>query len=382
MSKAEEKIDSFIKARKDAHSFRQLFTKDLPVDFCSNDYLGLARSGKMEASVLKILQEITGPVNGATGSRLLSGNRTFTEELEDSIATFHEAEAALLFNSGYDANLGLLSSILSADTSVCYDELCHASIIDGIRLSRCDAFKFRHNDPEDLRRKLASSNGIRFVVVESVYSMDGDMSPLELFVEICHEFGAALIVDEAHAGGLFGMRGEGRVSEAGLSSKVFARVFTYGKAFGCHGAAVAGSRQLKDYLINTARSLIYSTALPPHSVAAIYASYGLMPELKEERRRLQANIICFNGLIASLNLDGFLKSETPIQSLIIQGNTEVKSFAFSLQELGFDIRPVLSPTVPKGKERVRICLHSYNNESEIKSLCSAVMQYQNHKIHS
>jgi 8-amino-7-oxononanoate synthase len=382
MRRAEEKIDSFIKARKEAHSFRQLFALDLSVDFCSNDYLGLARSERLGTSALNILNETSRSMNGATGSRLLSGNRAFTEALEYSIAAFHEAEAALIFNSGYDANLGLLSSILSADTSVCYDELCHASIIDGIRLSRTDAFKFRHNDPEDLRKKLAASSGIRFVVVESVYSMDGDISPLELITEICNEYGAALIVDEAHAGGVFGNKGEGRICEAGLAGKVFARVFTYGKAFGCHGAAVAGSHRLKDYLINTARSLIYSTALPPHSLALIDAAYKLMPELDEERNRLQANISYFNGLIASMELNGFLKSETPIQSIIIEGNREVRAFAASLQKMGFDIRPVLSPTVPKGKERVRICLHSYNSEQEIESLCLSVMKYQQQNFHS
>jgi 8-amino-7-oxononanoate synthase len=251
--------------RKQQDAFRQLKLNDGMVDFCSNDYLGLAKQLSTEHDHWAM---------GSTGSRLLAGNYELIENVEEKIAQFHQSETALIFNSGYDANVGLLSSVPQRGDIVIYDSLAHASIRDGIRLSFAQSFSFAHNDMDDLARRLQSASGNIFVVTESVFSMDGDMCPLIRLVELCEKYSAHLIIDEAHATGVVGYNGEGLVQELQVQDRIFARVHTFGKACGCHGAAVLGSQQLRDFLINFARSFIYTTALSPHAVAVIEKSYN------------------------------------------------------------------------------------------------------------
>ncbi|MEO8568795.1 MAG: pyridoxal phosphate-dependent aminotransferase family protein [Ginsengibacter sp.] len=350
-----------LEERKQANAFRSLTVNDGKIDFCSNDYLGVVKNNLLKRSENNLLP------HGSTGSRLLSGNYKMIENTENFIADFHNAPAGLIFNSGYDANIGLLASVPQKGDVIIYDQLSHASIRDGIRLSFATSFSFIHNDVADLEKKLSSASTAQniFVVTESVFSMDGDKAPLDEIGNLCEKYNAGLIVDEAHATGVVGKRGEGLVQDLKLEQKCFARVHTFGKACGSHGAIVLGSENLKKYLINFARPFIYSTALPPADVNAIAASYNLFPRLNKERGHLFQMVNFFKENTLQYTL---IKSDMPIQGVVIPGNNEVKKVAGILQENNFDVRPILYPTVPKGQERLRIVLHAFNTIDEIKDL--------------
>lgn len=367
----EDFLHNKLKEREEQGNLRQLrIPKSGMIDFCSNDYLGIVKN-KLLYSVSNLLEATQ--LTGSTGSRLLSGNSKLIEETEESIAAFHAAEAALIFNSGYDANLGLLSAIARKDDTILYDQLSHASIRDGARLSFAQTHSFRHNDMDDLENKLQKSTGNRFVVTESVFSMDGDLSPLRDLVAVCEKNEARLIVDEAHATGVIGQKGEGLVQHLGLEGKIFARMHTFGKACGVHGAVVLGSKDLRAYLINFARPFIYSTALPGETIQHIRASYEIFPGLLKQREQLTLLIGKFQQEVEP-NGTGFqcLPSNTPIQGLILPGNRGVKQLALKLQEKNLDLRPILYPTVPLGTERIRIVLHSFNTENEINLLANSL----------
>lgn len=348
--------------RQQSGLFRALTVRSGQIDFCSNDYLGLA---KMKYPDDDSSSAWLRPDNGATGSRLLSGNSDFFMEAEEEIAAFHDAEAALLFNSGYDANLGLLGFLPQKGDTVIYDFLCHASLRDGIRLSKADAFPFIHNDLDSLRHRLARGKGKIFVVTESLFSMDGDQAPLTGMVDACLAAGAHLIVDEAHATGVIGEKGAGLCQMLGLQEKIFARVHTFGKALGCHGAVVVGSGNLKSYLVNFANPLIYSTALSPHTVMTVLNGYRRLPMMGAERRELVRLADAFQALQTGFRK---LRSDSPIQGVIVPGNDNARSLSRLLSENGFDARPILHPTVPKGKERLRITLHAYNTTEKLNRL--------------
>jgi 8-amino-7-oxononanoate synthase len=299
------------------------------------------------------------------GSRLLSGNYELIERAELEIAQFHQAEAGLIFNSGYDANIGLLSTVPQRGDTILYDFLSHASIRDGIRLSNAQSFSFEHNHLDDLEKKLNIATGTVFIVTESVFSMDGDLADLVALVNIAEKYNAHLIIDEAHATGIIGSRGEGLVQSVGLSDRMFARVHTFGKALGCHGAIVLGSSTLKNYLINFARSFIYSTALPPIAIDAVQQSYRLFPAMNKERDHMLALIDFFTK--STIRFEK-LNSTTPIQIIIIPGNDTVKQVALQLQAAGLDVRAILYPTVPKNSERLRIILHAFNTFEQVNQL--------------
>ncbi|MDQ2720046.1 MAG: pyridoxal phosphate-dependent aminotransferase family protein [Bacteroidota bacterium] len=352
-------LDKKLLERKQANALRSLIINENKIDFCSNDYLGIVKSHFIENSISENLS------HGSTGSRLLSGNYKLIEETEKMVADFHDAQAGLIFNSGYDANLGVLSSVPQKNDAIIYDQLSHASLRDGIRLSFATAFSFLHNNLEDLEKKLAavknSSQNI-FIVTESVFSMDGDFAPLKEINILCEKYNAALIVDEAHATGVVGEKGEGLVQHLHLQDKCFARIHTFGKACGSHGAIVLGSNKLKKYLINFARTFIYSTSLPQSAVDAIRISYEIFPALKNERNHIHQLISRFKQTRPVYKI---LQGDTPIQIVVIPGNEEVKKMAAILQQNHFDIRAILYPTVPKGQERLRIVLHAFNRFEEI-----------------
>ncbi|HXB29742.1 MAG TPA: 8-amino-7-oxononanoate synthase [Puia sp.] len=349
-----------LKERSAVHALRSLRPGGYSTDFYSNDYLGIVKHGLIE----ELLQGSQFP-HGSTGSRLLSGNYKLIEETENEIALFHNAPAALIFNSGYDANFGLLACIAHRGDLILYDKLSHASIRDGIRQSFADSFSFAHNDLSELEKKLqnrtANEGKSCFVVTESVFSMDGDMAPLAEIADLCDRYGANLIVDEAHATGVIGEKGEGAVQHLGIQDRCFARLHTFGKALGCHGAVILGSQLLRDFLINFCRPFIYSTAIPPSSVAAIRAAYKIFPSKEYDRAQLKK-------LISLFDHKDFKKSNTPIQCFILPGNENVKKAAVQLLENNLDVRPILYPTVPLGEERLRIALHSFNTEEETKLL--------------
>nr|WP_294898929.1 8-amino-7-oxononanoate synthase [uncultured Pedobacter sp.] len=355
--------------RKQENSLRELHQYPENVaDFFSNDYLSFAQLHSHKEKIQALLNAHPTYKNGATGSRLISGNTKFVEKLEQKIAVFHQAEAALIFNSGYDANVGLLSSIAQRGDTIICDELIHASLIDGARLSLANRYTFAHNNLSALAEKLKQAKGNIFVVTESVFSMDGDCAPLEEICKLTEKYKANLIVDEAHALGVFGKNGEGLSQHLNLQDKIFARVYTFGKALGCHGATVVGSALLKQYLINFARSFIYTTALPFHALACISVGYEEIA-LTPQRQLLQDNIALFTRVASSKKLN-VLQSESAIQSMIIPGNEACKTLAAQLQKNGFNVKAILSPTVAKGKERLRICLHAHNSKNEIYELTS------------
>ncbi len=347
-----------LKERADAGAYRSLRLNNGYADYYSNDYLGISKNGLIE----KWMKDFHFS-HGSTGSRLLSGNYPLIDDLEKEIASFHESPAALIFNSGYDANFGLMACVAGKGDLILYDKLSHASIRDGIRQSFADAYSFVHNDLEDLEKKLKNRKGNCFVVTESVFSMDGDLAPLLQMADLCAKYDAHFIVDEAHATGVIGERGEGLVQKLKLQNRCFARVHTFGKALACHGAVILGSDLLRNYLINFCRPFIYSTALPPSAVAAIRAAYRIFPGMNQERQSLHDLISLFDG-------PGFKKSDTAIQCFIMPGNEKVKQVAKRLFDEEIDVRPILYPTVPLGEERLRITLHSYNTMEETKKLIS------------
>lgn len=359
-----------LQQRKTENNFRSLKVQSGLVDFYSNDYLGFARNEKLKQRVEEEIKSHASFLTGSTGSRLLSGNSQYTEELESTIAKFHGAEAALMFNSGFDANYGLLSTLPYKGDTIIYDELVHASIHDGIRNSKATAVSFAHNQLIDLEEKLKATTGLKYVVVESVYSMDGDFAPLKEIGALCERYNAGLVVDEAHATGIFGEKGEGLFC---ISNSEFSiRVHTFGKALGAHGAVVLCSKEAKEFLINYCRPFIFSTALPFHSLAAVKCAYEYLPQANDERQKLFALIALFRNQIHSTGSFQLLPSNSPVQSVLVSGNQNVKDFAAAIQQKGFDVRPILHPTVPKGKERIRICLHSFNTEQEVIKLASVI----------
>ncbi|HTN37601.1 MAG TPA: aminotransferase class I/II-fold pyridoxal phosphate-dependent enzyme, partial [Arachidicoccus sp.] len=315
-----------------------------------------------------------------TGSRLLSGNSKKTQSLETFLAAFHKADAALLFNSGYDANLGLISAISNRHTTILYDAFCHASLLDGIRLSHAKQhYRFTHNQPDALEKllvKYKDQPGPVIVVVESIYSMEGDQAPLQEIAHLCNQYAAALIVDEAHATGIYGPNGAGLVTEMGLELSVFARIYTFGKAMGVHGACVVGGSTLKQYLINFARSFIYSTALPPGTIRDIRHAYTCLVKEPERRAQLSANIKAFALLRDKSGLDWF-PSESPIQSLQIGSNHQAREIVDLCEKQHINVAAILSPTVAKGTERLRLCLHSYNTAQEFQQLFEILDKWQN-----
>ena len=357
--------------RTKSGSLRALRQSGSLIDFSSNDYLGFARCVEIYQTAHSLVEQ-NGISNGATGSRLISGNYDLYTEAESLTATFHGAESALIFNSGYDANLGFFSSVPQRNDIVLYDEYCHASIRDGIRLSGAKSIKFAHNDLHDLQRRLEKFNSDGneiFVATESVFSMDGDSPDLLQLVELCTKYGARLVIDEAHAVGVFGKKGEGLIAANKLQDRIFATIVTFGKALGCHGAAVLGSADLRDYLINFARSFIYSTALPPHAVATVIAAGQHLQNADSDRHKLTQNIRFFDFCATKYGIsDKIIVGNSAIKCVVIPGNETVQKISRQFIDRNFDIRAILSPTVPIGQERLRICIHSYNSQAEIEEV--------------
>jgi 8-amino-7-oxononanoate synthase len=372
---------SKLEQRQQNNALRQLSPSNDLIDFSSNDYLGFAKSELIFDTTHVYLETNNFKSNGATGSRLLSGNHQIYDEAETFISTFHDVESALIFNSGYDANVGFFGSVPQRNDLILYDELAHASIRDGIKMSNAKSFKFEHNDLEDLERRLRQAqsdnpDGEIYIATESVFSMDGDSPDLEKLATLSEKHSCLLVVDEAHALGVFGENGCGLIQDLNLQNKIFARIVTFGKGLGCHGAAVLGSEKLKSYLVNFARSFIYTTGLSPHSAATILIAYQQLENEKTAIEKLRNNITFFNQQATVLGLKPvFVRNKSAIQSAIIPGNETIKRIAQKLQKAGFDVKPILSPTVPEGQERLRFCIHSYNSETEIEKVLKILYNF-------
>ena len=341
------------------------------LDFSSNDYLGLAIDPRLK-------QAVAGALAGAepaaaTGSRLLSGHSERWDELESDFARWIGTEAALFFTSGYLANIGLLAAVLSAEDTVFSDGANHASLIDGIRLSKARRVVFPHLDSNFLEDALRAepATGARFIVVESVFSMEGDRAPLAELAALAERHSADLIVDEAHAIGVFGPGGRGAVAEAGLTSRVFAVVCTCGKALASSGAFVCGSATLRQFLINRARTFIFSTALPPYFAAHVRAGWELAAEADAARARLAANAKVLRDDLRSHDFD-LLRSESQIVPVVLGENEKAVAVAEQLRAAGFGVRAIRPPTVAPGTARLRISVTARHSESVLRELAAAI----------
>jgi len=355
----DEKLHKKIEDRIEKGTLRSLSSFEGMVDFLSNDYLGFSKE----------IFEDKHESFGATGSRLISGNSEGMIQVEESIARFFLVESALMFNSGYDANIGLFSSVPQRGDTVIYDELIHASVRDGIRLSLANGISFKHNDVDDLERKIERSVGAVYIAIESLYSMDGDIAPLSEISNLAEQKNAYLIVDEAHACGVFGDSGKGLVSELNLESKVFAKLVTFGKAYGSHGGCVLGNSDLTQFLSNFSRSFIFTTALP-HTVFDRNLSVLTSSLVSERQGQLRQNIEYFRS-----SYDGpeLISDERSSIQIIEIGNVEsTRELADKIQGMGIAIKPIYSPTVAEGRERLRICIHSFNTKEEIEALTAAL----------
>mmetsp|Transcript_41058 Transcript_41058/g.103113 ORF Transcript_41058/g.103113 Transcript_41058/m.103113 type:complete len:329 (+) Transcript_41058:2-988(+) len=311
------------------------------------------------------------------------------------LAAFHNAESALLFNSGFDANFAIFAYLPQPGDFVVFDELVHASVREGMRAGRAKTVSFKHNDVDALRSALRSVRAkiVQFqqqqaqqqaqqqqtrqpsilVAVETVYSMDGHCAPLVEMCDVAEEFGASVIADEAHGTGVFGEEGRGWAAELGVEHRLVCRVHTFGKGLGVHGAAMLGPRVMYEYLVNYARPLIYSTSLPMHSVASIRCAYAMMRRTAAERQRhLQDLVVLFHQRLGRLPPARALTSPSPIQGIIVPGNDDCVHAAQHLQRRGFHVLPIRSPTVPVGTERLRIILHYHNSKDEVNALMDAV----------
>jgi len=376
MNSLEEVLRDKLTQREQAGALRSLKITAMPRelgnhDFSSNDYLGLARSTELTDAINRRVAALPHAGNGATGSRLLTGNNSYTQEVEASLASLFKAPASLIFNSGYSANLSVLSSLPQKDDTILYDELAHTCIKDGARLSLARRFSFRHNDMNDLEARLSRATGRVYIAVESVYSMDGDTCPLQELVPLAERYNATVILDEAHSTGAMGPDGSGMAVDMNLHERIGIRVYTFGKAMGIHGACVAGSENLVRYLVNFARPFIYTTAMPPHSIAAIECSFAYLQQHIYLQQALRSKTELY---LQHARLGNRILSTSAIQTALFPGNQHCREAATALQSQGFDIRPILSPTVPQGAERLRICLHTYNTNDSIHQLCAALHQ--------
>ncbi|WP_195909812.1 aminotransferase class I/II-fold pyridoxal phosphate-dependent enzyme [Bacteroidetes bacterium endosymbiont of Geopemphigus sp.] len=349
------------------------------IDFLSNDYLGLTRNFKIKSLTIQTLKEWK--KFGAGGSRLISGESCFYKNLEKELSQFYNGTSALLFNSGYNANIGIFSCIAQRKDSIIFDEYIHNSIYNGIRLNFSEKLKFKHNDLQELEKKLCKAQGTKYVVVESLYSMSGTLAPLKEIVQLCKNYPETfLIVDEAHSGGIYGPKGEGRVVELGLEDEVFARIYTFGKAFGAFGAAVIGSKELKDYLVNFAPSFIYTTALPLAVLAQIQAAHRHLINSSSERETLWDNFRYFRKSTSREKLEEYIPSlEGPIQVFLLKKEEELRRLEKKLRTNGYGVKAILPPTVAEGKSRLRICLHSFNTPEQIDKLLALIEYHLDRK---
>jgi 8-amino-7-oxononanoate synthase len=344
------------------------------IDLSSNDYLGLATDPRMKQAVLQGVNSASRVAS--TGSRLLSGHEEAWTLLEHDFARWVGAEAALYFTSGYTANIGLLSALLRPEDVVFSDSANHASLIDGIRLAKCRRVIFPHlalEFLEDELRRNASAAGARMIVVESIFSMEGDRAPLSELAALAERYGAELIVDEAHAIGVRGPHGSGCVAEAGLSVRVLATVHTCGKALSAAGAFVCGSENLRRFLINRARTFIFNTGLPPYFASQVSAGMSLAAEAACER----AHLIKLSAFLRNeLRKNGFdtANSDSQIVPVILGSNTAAITFAEFLRTRGFGVRAIRPPTVLAGKARLRLSLTAKLSEDILAELVAAMIQ--------
>jgi 8-amino-7-oxononanoate synthase len=328
------------------------------VNLCSNDYLGLSTDPRLRDAVASALD--SGVPVASTGSRLLSGNAEVWEQLESELAQFMGTEAVLYFNSGYSANVGVVSALIQPRDVVFSDAANHASIIDGLRLVGARKIVFPHLDMDSLERELRrieSGAAQKFIVSESIFSMDGDRAPISDLVMLAERYGAELIVDEAHATGVIGPEGRGSVAASSLADRVIATIHPCGKALAGMGCFVCCSDKLKQYLINRARTFIFSTALPPYMAAQMRAAIRIVTSADRERNDLVALSAFLRKQLREAGFD-VGRGDTQIVPVFLGENDRAIRFSRLLTEAGFGVRPIRPPSVPAGTSRLRISLNA------------------------
>ncbi len=339
------------------------------VNFCSNDYLGLANSDTLRTAAVAAIDRHG---VGAGAAALLSGWTTAHHTLAIDIADYLGRDRALLFSSGYLANLGTLSALAGRHDEIFHDRLNHASLIDGVRLAGARSTRYRHADVDDLERRLAASAATgRYVVTDGVFSMDGDAAPLREIADVARAHDALLICDDAHGFGVLA-GGRGLVSALGLTQReVPLLVVTFGKALGSVGAAVVGRADLIERLLQQARTFIYDTAMPPALAAASSAALGLLQRDDRLVRRLDANIARFHAALAAAGL-AVPASTTPIQPIVLGDDARALAAAAALNDAGYYVRAIRPPTVPEGTSRLRICLSAAHGDDQIDGLVTTL----------
>lgn len=377
-----ERIDSELLQLKNGSLFRKMTVFDsaqtavVTVEgkkqhlFSSNSYLDLSSEPRIKKYAGRILNEYGA---GSGGSRLTTGTTRIHMELEQAIAAFKNREAALVFNTGYMANVGILSALTQKGDIIYSDQLNHASIIDGCRLSKADLVIYRHNDMDDLEEKIKAHPGKRGIIVsDGVFSMDGDIVNLPRLTELAGRYGLLSMIDEAHATGVIGATGRGTEEYFGMEGSVDVLMGTLSKAVGGEGGFVCGSRSLIEYLVNKARSFIFSTALSPVSMAADLEGLRLIMEQPERVQKLQENI---RFCCAALNARGIdAASETAIIPIIIGGEARAMRVMELLKERGYYISAIRYPTVAKGSARLRLALMSSHTHEDLEGLADALKE--------
>ncbi|MDP5274959.1 8-amino-7-oxononanoate synthase [Chengkuizengella axinellae] len=340
------------------------------LNLASNDYLGLSESlnENKRYQFMKEEEPISSSLRfGSTASRLIVGNDPIYREFEKQFASYKGTEDCLVFSSGYMANLGVISALIGRKDLVLSDRLNHASIVDGIILSRAEHKRYKHRDIEHLEYLLknADSNQRKLIVTDSIFSMDGSIAPLEKLVELKNRYGAMLMVDEAHSGGIYGAQGQGLVHSLGLSNEVDIQMGTFSKAYGCYGAYIAGDSILIQYLMNKARSFIFTTALPPINIAVILQNWLRVQNESWRQKSLLEKSAWFKK---ELQFRGFNtgESESQIIPIIVGDNKETLNFSNHLQEKGVAALAVRPPTVPEGTARIRFTIMSIHQEVDLK----------------
>lgn len=345
------------------------------VNFCSNDYLGLSNDPRLKQSLLQAVEQCERVAS--TGARLLSGHHAAWDELETTFAGFAGTEAALYFSSGFLANTGLLSALLDPGDVVFSDALNHASLIDGVRLSRAQKIIYPHRDLDFLElelRRHVGGPGSRVIVTETIFSMDGDHAPLTEIFELAQRYGAEVIADEAHATGVCGPHGRGLLAEHELQGRALAIVHTCGKALAGMGAFVCGSRLLKQFLINHARSFIFSTAMPPYLAGQMAAALKLALSMDTERHHLARLASSLRERLASMRLNCG-SSSSHIVPLIVGSNENALRIAAWLQGRGFAVRAIRAPSVPQGTARLRLSLTAKLTESDLEQFTNTLSDF-------
>ncbi len=354
--------------QREEQNLTRTLQEPLGIDFCSNDYLSFATDVVLQK---KIYENLKGVPSGSTSSRLIRGHKEEIAELESQLAQWSSREAAIFFPSGYQANVAVLSTVLDETTLVFSDEFNHASIVDGIRLSKSEKVIFRHNDLEDLEQKLTENkvHKNKIVVVESLYSMQGDQAPLKALTLLCQKWGAQLIVDEAHATGVYGA---GLVQRQSLEAQVLLTIHCAGKALGVSGAWVACDQILKEYFINFCRPFIYSTAPSPLIVSALATSLEYWKSVGAERALLCLEKAAELKRQLSVFLDeSMLTGVGPILFLRLGESNEAVNWAYYLQGSDLDVRAIRFPTVPQGQAGLRISMHASQSPEDLKKLVRA-----------